>query len=263
MVDHQNEATKTCEAVLSQVRNEYANSETYPSAVSLVDRLLQRSTELEGAYQDILTSTGGSSHQIRRFFDSLLMAGCFWHPNLTKEMRDDVSRINELNAKISQTAYYLSSLLEELEGTSRAFSTAYYDPISLIKSVGSQNSLFNAWVEKDLSVLINRFDGKYWPLCSEILDELSDRFADAGVDAGDPVSKAAIRNSRHSKADFFRALFKHLHGQTGPDSYDLDKEFRLRDESWASLANCILDLGSDELVDGAYVKRLRQRMRNE
>ncbi|MGH1368349.1 MAG: hypothetical protein ACRBCL_07000 [Maritimibacter sp.] len=58
----------------------------------------------------------------------------------------------------------------------------------------SQNSLFDAWVEKDLSVLINRFDGKYWPSWTEILDELSDRFADAGVDEGDPVSKATIRN---------------------------------------------------------------------
>jgi len=40
-------------------------------------------------------------------------------------------------------------------------------------------------------------------------------------------------------------------------------ELKLTDATLASLANCVLDLGPDELVDSGYVKRFRQRQREE
>ena len=42
----------------------------------------------------------------------------------------------------------------------------------------------------------------------------------------------------------------------------LPKGFKPTDGTLASLANCALDLGPDELADSTYVKRLRQRERN-
>lgn len=41
----------------------------------------------------------------------------------------------------------------------------------------------------------------------------------------------------------------------------LPRRFKLTDNALASFANCALDLGPDDLVDGAYVKRRRQRER--
>lgn len=42
----------------------------------------------------------------------------------------------------------------------------------------------------------------------------------------------------------------------------LPNDFKVTDNTLASLASCVLDLGAEDLVDGPYVKRLRQRERD-
>ena len=42
----------------------------------------------------------------------------------------------------------------------------------------------------------------------------------------------------------------------------LPQDFRASDNTLASLVNCALELDPDDMVDGPYVKRLRQRARD-
>jgi len=83
----------------------------------------------------------------------------------------------------------------------------------------------------------------------------------AGVAATNELTRAATTGSRGSRADFFKALIAAIEERCTGSHAELPRGFRLSDNSLASLANCALDLGADELVDGAYVKRLRQRQR--
>ena len=83
----------------------------------------------------------------------------------------------------------------------------------------------------------------------------------ADTDATDPLTRAAASGSRGSRADFFKALFASIEENSVRNHGYLPHDFKLSDNALASLANCALDLGPDDLVDSAYVKRLRQRER--
>ena len=77
------------------------------------------------------------------------------------------------------------------------------------------------------------------------------------------MTRAATTGSRGSRADFFKALFE-LIKENGTASHGhIPTGFRLSDSTLASLANCALDLGPNDVIDAAYVKRLRQRLRDE
>ncbi|HRK23036.1 MAG TPA: hypothetical protein PLX06_14555, partial [Fimbriimonadaceae bacterium] len=65
-----------------------------------------------------------------------------------------------------------------------------------------------------------------------------------------------------SKADFFKALFAAIDENSANSYGQLPRDFKLTDRTLASFANCALDLGPDDLVDDAYMKRLRQRERS-
>ena len=84
----------------------------------------------------------------------------------------------------------------------------------------------------------------------------------AGMEATDPLTAAATMASRPSRADFFKALFAAIEENSARNYGLLPKGFKPTDGTLASLANCALDLGPDELADSTYVKRLRQRERN-
>ena len=85
--------------------------------------------------------------------------------------------------------------------------------------------------------------------------------ARATVYAHQSLTAAGTASSRPSRADFFRALFQFI--EENRDGRHLPTEFRLSDATYASLANCALDLGPDDLASAEYVKRLRQRDREE
>jgi uncharacterized protein YecE (DUF72 family) len=68
--------------------------------------------------------------------------------------------------------------------------------------------------------------------------------------------------SRPSRADFIKTLLAAIDENCGCNHSQLPNDFKVTDNTLASLASCVLDLGADDLVDGPYVKRLRQRERD-
>jgi hypothetical protein len=68
--------------------------------------------------------------------------------------------------------------------------------------------------------------------------------------------------SRPSRADFIKALLAAIDENRGRNHGQLPNDFKATDNTLASFASCALDLGVEDLVDGPYVKRLRQRERD-
>ena len=126
----------------------------------------------------------------------------------------------------------------------------------------SNNCLFQSYVQEKLDALRGQFDLKYWPSLGDFMRELASDAEKAEMAATDPLTAAATAATRPSKADFFKALFASIEENSTENYGQLPRAFKLTDRTLASLANCALDLGPDELVDEAYVKRLRQRERN-
>lgn len=91
------------------------------------------------------------------------------------------------------------------------------------------------------------------------MQELSNDAADAIVQAPNPLTAAATAASRASLADFFKGLFAGVEEISARHFSRLPGGLQISDSAYAILANCALGLNLDDMVDGPYVKRLRQR----
>ena len=94
------------------------------------------------------------------------------------------------------------------------------------------------------------------------LGALASDAEDAVMEATDPLTAAATMASRPSRADFIKALLAAIDENRGRNHGQLPNDFKATDNTLASFASCALDLGVKDLVDGPYVKRLRQRERD-
>jgi len=161
--------------------------------------------------------------------------------------------------------YYTGANIQrrsELQEASGFTGDTYYHVCDMIEAASSDNPLFEWYLKKPLTGLHYQYDLKYWPSLSKLAREIALDARAAVPTATDPLTAAATSAARPSLADFFKALFAHIE-ENGAENYgQLPRGFKVSDSTLASLANCALDLGPDELVDSAYVKRLRQRERN-
>ncbi|MGE4404931.1 hypothetical protein [Pseudomonas sp.] len=182
-----------------------------------------------------------------------------------QEARAARSDLANVNQQIARKAAELAMLLEQrsdLHDTSGFSSDTHYHVCNVIEAASRHNYLFKSYVQEKLNALCSQFDLKYWPSLGEFLQELAADAEKAVTEATDPLTAAATSGTRPSKADFFKALFVSIEENSAKSYGQLPRGFKLTDRTLASLANCALDLGPDDLVDDAYMKRLRQRERN-
>ncbi|MBB5217534.1 hypothetical protein [Parapusillimonas granuli] len=132
-----------------------------------------------------------------------------------------------------------------------------------VPAASQNNYRFQVYVREKLDSLRGQFDLKYWPSLSDFVSELASDANNAVTQATNPITAAATSAVRSSQADFFKALFASIEDHGASNHGHLPSGFKLSDRTYASLANCALDLGPDELIDDAYVKRFRQRERSK
>ncbi len=253
-----------CEAILQEGKAYNIEHKILPSENVVVDCLLARRIELTEAYAELHEKLGFRPPALKVFLDLLLSTAAFWNPERNAESRADRERLEAVNEEIAEKAAALARLLDErddLHNSSGFYSSTHYHPLDLVEGASAENYLYKSYVQKPLAELRGRYDLKYWPSISKCLWVLSCDAEHSKVQASDPLTEAATRATRKSLADFFKALFASIEENSAHNYGFLPRDFRLTDASFASLVNCALDLGPDEIVDATYVKRLRQRER--
>ncbi|MGC5887279.1 hypothetical protein [Ralstonia pseudosolanacearum] len=254
-----------CEAILSEGKRYNIEHSIQPSENAIADRLLARGLELRDAYNELYEKLHPHPRAFKCFLDLLLGAAAFWSPEKITQARVARDELANVNRQIARKAEELAQLLErrtDLNNTSGFSSETHHHVCDVIEAASENNYRFNSWVKDRLDALRGQFDLKYWPSLDQVLRELAADAESASMKATDPLTAAATVASRPSRADFFKALFAAIEENSARNYGLLPKGFKLTDGTLASLANCALDLGPDELVDSIYVKRLRQRERN-
>ena len=255
---------KICEnLLLEEIRynNEHHIS---PSENAVANRLLARGIELEDTYKELHDKLHAHPPALQVFLGLVLSTAAFWNPDKIQEARAARCNLANVNQQIARQAAELATLLEQrssLHNTSGFSSDTHYHVCDVIEAAGQRNYLFESHVQKHLNALRGQFDLKYWPSLSAFFRELASDAEKAGMGATDPLTAAATAAVRSGRADFFRALFAAIEENSAKKYGNLPRDLKLTDRTLASLANCALDLGPDDLVDDAYVKRFRQRER--
>ncbi len=256
--------TNICEAILQEGKVYNIEHKILPSENAVVDRLLARRIELTEVYAELHEKLAPRPPALKVFLDLLLSTAAFWNPERNAKARAGRERLEAVNEEIAEKAAALAGLLDErddLHNSSGFYSSTHYHPLDLVEEASAENYLYQSYIQKPLAALCGQYDVKYWPSIGKCLRVLSRDAERSMVQASDPLTEAATRASRKSLADFFKALFASIKENSARNCSFLPRDFRLTDASLASLVNCALDLGPNERVDAAYVKRLRQRER--
>jgi len=226
--------------------------------------LLGRSLELQGAFAELFDAM--EPMQWQAYMDVVLFTAAFWNPRETKKMRDARKRLEEINTLVKVQALQLEQLLgerTELCNEHSFFSGTAYHVNDLIERASSNNGLYASFLKPELAKLRSQYDLKYWPNIEEIVGEIGRDAADAKVEAALEITKEAISSRIASRRDFIRAFFTAIDEQKGSTFRDIPKSFNLTDESLAAIICCALDLADNDLIDAAYVKRMRQTEREK
>lgn len=252
-----------CEEIVRSQRASNIEGEILPSETAILDRMLDRRVELVEAYRELYRKLAKRPHALENFFGVLTSTAAFRNPAKIAEARNGRSRLVEVNEEIAELAWDLAALLDErdtLHNNSGFSCNTHYHICDVISAASSGNYLYGSWVQERLEALTCRFDMKYWPSLGTVVQTLATDAEDAAPRADDPLTAAAT-TGRASRADFFKALLAAFEENRTGRWGQLPIGFKLSDSSLASFANVALGLGADELVDAAYVKRLRQRER--
>lgn len=254
-----------CEDLLLEGKRYNNEHHILPSENAVADRLLARGIELQDAYEELHDKLHAHPPALEVFLGLVLSTAAFWNPEKMQEARAARGDLANVNQQIVRKAAELATLLEQrsdLHDTSGFSSDTHYHVCNVIEVASQHNYLYQSYVKEKLGALRGQFDLKYWPSLGEFLQELASDAERAVMEATDPLTAAATAATRPSKADFFKALFAAIEENSAESYGQLPRGFKLTDRTLASLANCALDLGPDDLVDDAYMKRLRQRERN-
>lgn len=256
------DSQQICELILVEAKTYNIEHCILPSENRIIDRLLARGPELSAAYKEL----HGKLHQHHKaldiFLELLVNTAAFWNQEKIAEARTARNDIIVINRQIARKAAELGKLLQQrsdLNNTSNFRSDTFYHICDVIKAASKHNSRFKVYVEKKLDVISTQFDLKYWPTLWDCVQELAFDAETASTTASDPLTAIATSASRPSLADFVKALLEAIE-ENGFHNYGLlPKDFKITDNTLASLVNCSLDLDPDSLVDGPYIKRFRQR----
>ena len=258
------EPTHVCEGILLIEKRYNVEHEILPSENVIIDRLLSRRLELADTYKELHQKLSGRPHALKTLLGVVLSVAAFWGPEQIAEARSERARLKEVNRRIASKAAELAALVlerSELHNESGFSSNTHYHVAKVIDGAAAGNYLFRSYVREPLHHLRGQFDLKYWPRIDDFLNEVARDAREADLEASDPITAAATTGIRNSLTDFFEALFAGIEeNNTGSFGF-IPMGLRLTDNTFATLANCALDLETHDMVDAAYVKRLRQRKR--
>ena len=251
-----------CEAFLNEEIRSNEEKEILPSEVKVARRLLTRGAEMTEVYEEVMAHLSDDGVGWKVFLGCLLSTGAFWSSEKIANYRAGRARLIETNQAIAQQALALSELLEhreDLHNYSAFGSETLYDIVTLIDRASAQNGRYESYVKTPLAELSARYDMKYWPTLAECLRVLGEDANNAEVRATDPMTEAATRSPRASKADTIRALRESIDENRGSWWGSIPKNFRLPDNAMAQIANVLLELAPEDMIDANYIKSLRHR----
>lgn len=256
--------TAICEEILRSGIRYNIEHQILPSENAVAERLLSRRAELIDVYNELHEKLHDQCRALESFLGTLLSAAAFWSPDKLAATRKGKERLEVVNREIATKAADLAGLLDErsdLHNHSQFYTDTHYDVCGVIEAAARDNYLFDSWVREKLANLSGQFDLKYWPTLGDFVRELATDADKASALAADPLTAAGTSALRPSLSDFFKALFAAILENSCENYGAIPNGLKLTDSTYASLANCALGLSSENLVDSAYVKRLRQRQR--
>lgn len=255
-------ARKVCDDYLREEIRAKCEQNILPSENRVAERLLAHGDQMAHVYDEIYPKLSGDGIAWKHFLGCLLSTGAFWSTEKIAALRAGRDNLVEVNRDIAKHALALADLLDHrdtLHNTSGFSSETLYAICDVIDHASTHNGFYQSWIKEQLNQLSTRFDLKYWPSLAECARVIGEDAEQATLTPTDPLTEAATKSTRASKADFLRALLSAIDENRGDWLGAFPVKFRPSDEAMATVVNVLLELPLEELISGTYVKNLRHR----
>lgn len=222
----------------------------------LLDRLILRESEMAPVWENIARYEL-SWQQCHTLLEQIFFAGAYGTEERHKRLKDDHTRLTELNRRIMTEAAKLAAMLTEqqeiLERNAFLLERTTHI-VDLIDVASASNGYYCSFLREPLDALHSRYDGKYWPSLPQILQVAARETTEAEFMY--QSEKAIIDGRGGAVPDYLRELFECIElARTSP--WRLPAGFILSDASLAALVTVSLD--TDD-ISADRVKMLRHRL---
>lgn len=238
-------------------------SPVWRSTWPVFERLIERHDEMRSVYHE-LAANGVTDIKLWNLLEQFIFSGTFCREENHIELRADYQELKELNDAICDASTRLATMIErraEILNESGHFQCERMVSLpDLIDEAGSGNGHYQLYLRRELK-LLSHYDLKYWPGIADILHVMGMEQVD--IEFNDRSTEAIINARRPSLTDYFRALFDHISDLKTGDWYALPRNFRMSDNTLATVCNVALNLPAEDMTDAAYVKRTRHRLKEQ
>ncbi|WP_337263630.1 MULTISPECIES: hypothetical protein [unclassified Serratia (in: enterobacteria)] len=265
MTDTKNDAATRALLLLTEKLNHWRTGPdaAWNSTWPVFERLIVRHSEMKAVYVE-LEEKKVTDLRLWVLLEQCVFAGGFGTADRHAALRADHRELQVLCEDISVMSIQLAQLIRrrsEILNNSGCFNVDRMLRLTdYIDEAGYENGLYRTYIQPKLDEL-NGFDLRYWPDIADLLQTLGEEPAE--VECRDEATAAIVGARRASHTDFFRQFFSRLCEVSDGSYRGLPLRFRLSDGAMATLSNIICDRPPDEMIDEVYVKRLRQRLRDQ
>jgi len=255
-------ARKACEDQLREEIRSNRENDILPSENRVAERLLAHGDQMAHVYDEIYPKLSGDGIAWKHFLGCLLSTSAFWSPDKIAALRSGRDSLVEVNRDIAKHALALADLLDRrdtLHNTSGFSDETLYAICDVIDRASAHNGFYQSWIKEQLNQMRTRFDLKYWPSLADCARVIGEDAGQADITPTDPLTEAATKSTRASKADFLRALLSAIDEIRGDWLGAFPARFRPSDEAMATVVNVLLELPPNEVIDGTSVKNVRHR----
>lgn len=227
------------------------------------ERLIARHQEMGPVYAE-LEEKNVTGERLWVLLEQCIFAGVFGMTDKHAALRADYKELQSIGDDIPVLSRRLATLLRrrsDILNRSGAFDVNTMTRVTdYLDMAGRENTLYQRQIQPQLEAL-SHFDLKYWPDFPGVLQALAEEPAE--LSCRDESTRAIVGAKRPSMTDFFRKLFCNLHDVADGSPWRLPAGLKLSDSALATLGNLICDLVPEAMIDEVYVKRMRQRLRDQ
>lgn len=265
MIDDTNKVATQALQILKETLRDWRDGPdtAWRSTWPVFERLITRHDEMKPVYSE-LQEKNVTGRQLWIFLEQCIFAGAFATADKHAALRADYTELQTLSKDISRTAIQLETMIRRRSDILNRNGSFTIDRLicltDYLDEAGHDNGLYQRFIQPRLDEL-RSFDLKYWPEFADLLQVLGSECTE--VQILDDATAAIVSARRASLTDFFKELFSRLHDISDDSPYGLKRGSRLSDSAIATLSNILCERLPDEVIDEGYVKRVRQRLREQ
>lgn len=249
-----------CTAFIKRELEAFKESEIWMSYWPIMERMIERACELNAVYEGIIAKYGYSDKQCCDYVWLILehiWGSADYAKTEVEKARAELKELSKLSEEIESLAYQLSEALykqNELFEISGFRNPEYQTALDMLEEASEHNYLYQSCVSEKIRDLEYRYDSKYWPSRSEVVQSIAEFEERQPEPTHREYPEAVLKGRSSDIKDFviaFDSAFDELNG--------LPTGFRFSNNAMADIINVILDFPAEKLATGEAIRVVRNR----